>query len=75
MIDSKTAESIFKKEKPGIEILKVYDYDDEHYLVSTIAKEKRKMDTFYGVDKNTGEITNYSPTGDMNHFLDVISGS
>ena len=53
---------------------KAWDYDADHFVVLAYKdpKNKREMDPYYGVDKNTGEVTSFSPAGNPAKWAKVV---
>lgn len=74
MINPKDAVKTVSKYYPNRNPLAIFDYDDEYYIVSAPLKnlEKDRNGTFFGVNKNTGVITDFVPGSDYDKFFDAI---
>lgn len=63
MITPKEAVELVKKETKYNYIVTVKDYDDQHYVVEAHPDDKKLrigIQTTFGVDKNTGEVTGFN---------------
>lgn len=74
MISPKDAVKNVLKTYPNRSPLAIFDYDDEHYIVSAPLKnlEKDRNGTFFGVNKITGVVTDFAPGSDYVKFFDAI---
>lgn len=61
MITPKEAVELVKKETKYKNIIKVKDYDAQHYVIESLPGESFVVgiQTTFGVDKNTGEVTSF----------------
>ena len=74
MITLEQAKELLIKKYPKLQITKAVDYDDEHYVIEAV-EDLEKTDynsPYYGVDKNTGEVTSFSPGADLDYFFDKM---
>lgn len=55
---------------PELKITMVVDYDQSHYVVMALKNldDDSEIDPFYGVDKTSGTVTQFNPTGDLEKF-------
>lgn len=74
MISKEQAEKLLGDKYPKLIITKIVDYDDDHYVIEAV-KSLEEPDynlPYYGVDKNTGEITSFSPGEDLDYFFEKM---
>lgn len=63
----------FNKSFPDLTVTRVIDYDRKHYVVEAL-RDINSADyncPYYGVDKNSGKITSFIPTLDLDAFFDA----
>lgn len=67
------ARQVFKKAHPDLAIEKIFNWDDNHYVIVAMPNDgKDYLDPYYGLDKNSGVITTFSPGSDLEKFLDLM---
>ena len=64
----------FLKKFPNLIPKQIIDYDDEHYIIEALPEgvEVSYDDPFYGVDKNTGQVTYFSIGPERVKFFDAL---
>ena len=74
MISPKEAIERVSKAYPERRPTGIFDYDEAHYIVSAQTKnvKRDRNGTFFGVDKNTGDVTGFAPGSDYDKFFDAI---
>jgi len=74
MISREQAKLLVGKKYPDLEVVKVMDYDDLHFVVETSDghTDSMSMDPYYGVDRKTGEVTSFSPSADIEKFFEML---
>ena len=70
-MNEEQAVELFKKKKSNLHFVRIGDYDEKHYVVAALQNENStdEIDPYYGIDKETGEITPFSPGEDIEKFV------
>lgn len=71
MISEEEAKKKFSEKFPELTITKIVDYDNNHFVVCAVRDVDNafeELDPFYAIDKNNGEVSYFSPAGDLKHF-------
>lgn len=64
----------FKSQFPELIVLRCIDYDDKHFVIEAVENLDITdyNDPYYGVDKDTGEVTGFIPSLDLDAFFDAV---
>lgn len=75
MIGPKEAWNNVAKQFPSRTPKSIFDYDDEHYIISAPLNgvKKDRNGCFFGVDKTSGKVVGFSPFYDYEKFSDAIA--
>ena len=68
------AEIKLKEKYPQKKIIAGGDYDEDHYVIEAVDTDKDpsdQVDPYFGVDKKTGEISNFMPD-DLEKFINCL---
>lgn len=70
MIISKEAYKIFKKAHPDLTVVEAALYDNKYYMFVALKDPNvpEFNDPYYAIDKNTGELYNFTPTRNLEKF-------
>lgn len=74
MMKCNEAMNIFSKKHPNLTITRCIDYDEDHYVLEAVKNLNAENygDTFFGVDKNSGEITGFLPALEIDYFFEAL---
>lgn len=70
----KSITDIFNKRFPNLTVIRIIDYNDEHYVVEAL-EDLNKTDSnssLYGLHKKTGKVTSFFPSEDLDYFFDAV---
>ena len=62
--------SVSKKVKRDVQ--KVVDWDSSHWVVQVEMRSQFDANSLYGVDKKTGEISSFTPAGQLEKFASLF---
>lgn len=73
-MDYKQAIFEFAKQFPKLKVLRCIDYSNDHYIMEAVeATDVTDYNSpFYAVNKNSGEVTTFIPTLDLDAFFDAV---
>lgn len=64
--------SAFKKQYPERKVTKIFDYDDNIYLVEAVLAENDHNNPYFGFLKKANKIIGYSPISDLKKFNEIM---
>ena len=68
------AYSAFQKKHKKLTVTECIDYDKDHYVFVAVENpnEPDYSDPYYAVNKRNGEVSFFSPAGDIEAWVDAI---
>lgn len=74
-MDYRAAISTFTKKFPTLVVTRCIDYDERHFVIEAVENVDvpNYINPYYGVDKDTGKVTGFIPTLDLDAFFDAVS--
>lgn len=72
--DVERIKKVFQKKYPKLTITTIADYDKSYYIVEALENPNKPdfNSPWYGFNKRTGVITNFSPTADLDKFFNSV---